>query len=164
MLLAVLLGWGIAQAGEQGLIAFKIEDQFGRKYGQKDFLGAVSLWIGSDKDGSAFNDQWGEALYRALKDEADAGRVRFVGVADLRGVPFFLKGFVRGKFPKDTERRILMDWDGAFAKGYAFAEKHSNILVFSPAGALVHRTVGQEPAAAAVDSVVAAAISHLAGD
>ena len=155
-LLAVLLGWAVAPAQERRLIEFRIEDQFGREYRRDAFAGRASVWIGSDREGSAFNNQWGAALYGALKDEADAGRVRFVGVADLRGVPFFLKGFVRGKFPQDEKRRILMDWKGVFAEGYALKEKHSNILVFSPSGALVYRAAGREPAAAAVESTAAA--------
>ena len=65
----------------------------------------------------------------------------FVGISDLRGVPSFLKGFVRGKFPKEKDNRVLMDWKGVFAKQYEWQKGACNILIFSAEGVLVHQTV-----------------------
>lgn len=63
----------------------------------------------------------------------------------MRGVPLFLKGYVRKKFPRDQEKWVLMDWKGRFAKAYAWTPQESNILIFDRGGALVHRTHGTTP-------------------
>ncbi|MCP4145871.1 MAG: hypothetical protein GY752_11385 [bacterium] len=55
-------------------------------------------------------------------------------VAHMKGVPFFLKGFIRGKFPKQPENWILMDWGGEFNKVYNFEPGLANIIVFDGQG------------------------------
>ena len=60
-------------------------------------------------------------------------------VADLRGVPFFLKGFVRGKFPKERDQWVLLDWKGAFFTTYDLQSGVCNILLFSPAGHILQK-------------------------
>ena len=70
-----------------------------------------------------------------------------------KGVPFFLKGMVRGKFPQEPGEWVLLDWKGRFAKAYEWVEGESNILVFDAGGALVHQTHGTEVVAAQVERV-----------
>jgi len=65
-------------------------------------------------------------------------------LADVSGVPFFLKGFVQGKFPEDSAKWVLMDWDGTFAESYNFVEEESNILIFDLRRILVYQTSGKE--------------------
>ena len=77
-----------------------------------------------------------------------------MSVAKVTGVPFFLKGTVRGKFPKDEDGWLLLDWKGQFHKSYGLAPETCNALVFDATGRLVHRASGQEPGAGAVDAVV----------
>ena len=76
----------------------------------------------------------------SLDGDTDIEQIRFIGVADLRGVPNFLKGFAKGKFPRDEDKSVLMDWKGIFAEAYQFKPKMSNILVFDHSGDLVHKT------------------------
>ncbi|MFQ5499032.1 MAG: hypothetical protein ACE5FH_05120 [Candidatus Zixiibacteriota bacterium] len=71
-----------------------------------------------------------------MKTGIDSGLIKTVDYADTRGVPFFLKGMVRGKFPKEEESYILLDWKGKLAKAYDFEEKKCNILVFDVGGSL----------------------------
>jgi hypothetical protein len=153
LVLFFVLAAPVAYAEDSGLLPFELKDQFNQKYTEKNFLGKVSVWIGSDRDGSVYNPMWGEALNQSVQDLELAEAVHFVGVADLRGVPFFLKGFVRGKFPQKKERWVLMDWQGVFSKKYSFQAGVSNILVFSSTGDLVYRTTGEEPDKVKVDSI-----------
>ncbi len=141
--LIVLLLPSMVWSLESSLISFEVKDQFDRVYTDGQFRGSILVSIGSDKDGSKYNEIWTQAIYDSLKGEENFDRIRFLGVADVRGVPFFLKGYVRGKFPKEKEKWVLLDWKGVFAKAYEFEPEMSNVAIFSPGGALVHRTSGQ---------------------
>lgn len=129
-------------AQESTLIEFKLKDQFDREYSSESWQGNILIVIGSDREGSQYNERWGEAIHKALADSPGFSHVQFVGVADLRGVPFFLKGFVKGKFPEDRSKWLLMDWKGIFAQSYQFKDDVSNIVIFAPGGErLLQKTV-----------------------
>jgi len=125
---------------ETDLIPFSLEDQFGRKFRDWDFRHWILVIIGSDKDGSKFAGIWGQAIRSALKDDPDFTKVWIVALSDLRGVPFFLKGWVKGKFPKNRAHWVLLDWQGVFAQAYSFEPKAVNILVFDCSGNLIHKS------------------------
>ncbi len=124
------------------LIDFKIKDQFDRVYTQDSWEDSIIVIIGSDRKGSEFSGTWSGAIKDSLNDAPGFDRVKFVGLSDLRGVPFFLKRFVRGKFPKDPANWVLMDWKGRFPKAYQFREDHCNILIFDINRHLIHQTAG----------------------
>lgn len=151
-----LLAGALGRAEDLKLIDFELEDQFGNLHRTADVEGTIVLLIGSDKGGSPFNGEWGRAVHEELGDHPFYDVISQLAHADLRGVPFFLKGMIRGKFPDEPDRWVLMDWKGALAKTYAFVAKSSNILVFSTDGALVHHAAGREPDDETVDEVVAA--------
>lgn len=124
------------------LIDFKIKDQFGRTYTADSWPDSIIVIIGSDRKGSEFSGTWSGAIKDSLKNEPGFDRVKFVGLSDLRGVPFFLKGYVRGKFPKEPDNWVLMDWKGRFPEAYQFKEDHCNILIFDAHRQLIHQTAG----------------------
>lgn len=114
------------------LIEFEMKDQFNREYTHESWADSIIVVFGSDRDGSDFNRIWGEAIQDSLKNEPGFEQVRYVAVADLRGVPFFLKGLVKGFFPKENRKMwILLDWKGQFAEAYHFVKGKSNILIFN---------------------------------
>ena len=143
-------------AEQMQLLDFEIKDQFDNVHRRSDLQGKIVLLIGSDKDGSQFNEAWGKAIHKSLSDHPQYARISFLAHADLRGVPFFLKGYVRGKFPRNPDQYVLMDWKGAIAKAYNFAPKSSNVLVFAPNGALVHHASGREPSDETLNGVLTA--------
>jgi hypothetical protein len=144
--LGALLTLGVSPvAGQQAsLIPFELIDQFDRVHRQAEFAERIVVLIGGDKGGSDYTEIWGDALHAALENDPGFERVAFLPVADLKGVPFFLKGFVRGQFPEETEKWALMDWDGLFGESYDFVPGWTNILLFGPEGRLAHRTWGQD--------------------
>lgn len=148
------LSAGEARAQSTTLIPFEIEDQFEEVHRDADYANRILIVIGSDRDGSEFNPVWGEALTAALEGEDGYARIAMLPVADLQGVPFFVKGMVRGRFPEDPEQWVAMDWDGVFSEAYGFVESSSNILVFAPGGRLVQRAHGRELDAAVLQSLV----------
>jgi hypothetical protein len=115
-------------AGASSMIDFEIADQFDRPHSAADMRGKVVLLVGSDRKGSRYQGAW----VQALRAEA----VPIVEVADLRGVPFFIKGSVKRKFPEDRSQWVLMDWKGTFAKSYGFERDACTILLFDRNGVL----------------------------
>ena len=134
----------IAQPQDSTLVPFKIKDQLDREYSEKNFAGKIVVVIGSDKEGNKFNTAWGKAIGDSIRNQPGREHVQFLRVADLRGVPFFLKGFIKGKFPKEEKKWVLLDWNGHFPKTYGFVKGACNILIFDRRGVLVHKTSGQE--------------------
>jgi predicted transcriptional regulator len=159
----VLLCLGTIWAQELELISFEIKDQFDRTHTDKEYRGRLLVIIGSDKGGAEFNDQWARAIRNALSYMPRRGEITFLRYADVRGVPFFLKGTIKGKFPKDEEFWVLLDWKGQIAKAYQFQKGASNIVVFDRDGLLVHRAHGREPEEDKV-AAIADAIKSLVTD
>lgn len=145
----------VAHAGEQQLFDFELEDQFGEVHRRADVKGTIVLLIGSDKGGASFNGLWGKAIHESLRDHPHYAEISQLAYSDLRGVPFFLKGMIRSKFPDNPDRWALMDWKGVIAKTYDFIPKSTNLLVFAPDGRLVHHDSGREPEEATVEEIVA---------
>ncbi|MEJ2048838.1 MAG: hypothetical protein P8Y60_03170 [Calditrichota bacterium] len=131
-------------AQDSVLVKFKMKDQFGNSHSNTAFQKKIVILIGSDREGGNYNGSWGKAIHDSLAEKNRAGQVEFLPVADLRGVPFFLKGFVKGKFPKKPGRWILLDWKGQFAETYHFKPDLSNILIFDQDGKLVYQTAVSE--------------------
>lgn len=137
-------------------MAFELEDQFGNLHRHTDVEGSIVVLNGSDKGGVQFNSAWGKAIDDSLGDHPRYDSISHLAYADLRGLPFFLKGFVKRKFPQEPERWVLLDWKGILARAYEFTPKATNILVFAPDGTLVHQESGREPDAEAVGHLVTA--------
>jgi len=148
VLLLTLPGLGASSpthAEDLQLLDFELEDQFDNLHQRSDVESRIVLLIGSDKHGSQFNGAWSKAIHDSLSDHPQYDQISHLAHADLRGVPFFVKGFVRSKFPENPDQWVLMDWKGIIAKAYDFVPKSSNVLVFAPDGVLVHHASGREP-------------------
>jgi hypothetical protein len=142
---AIFFAPGVMYSLDSTLIPFTLKDQFERVYNREDFLGKILLVVGSDKEGSSFNRLWGKAIHDSLKKYQLNQEVQFLPVADVRGVPFFLKGFVRGKFPREKKSWVLLDWKGLFAKAYEFIPGATNILLIRRDGKVAYQVHGHEP-------------------
>lgn len=158
---AIIGGCVQAEAQDSVVLEYELEDQFRTVHTSSDVLGTVVLLIGSDKKGVKFNGLWGQAIHAELSEHPRYDRVTNLAYANLKGVPFFLKGMIRGKFPQDKEAWVLMDWKGKLFKAYEMSPKVANVLVFGPDGSLVHHASGTEPTDAAVSEVVEVVINML---
>jgi hypothetical protein len=140
-LLIVLTLLACTVEGGQSLIntrapEFSLRDQYDQPYSLQSFAGQPVVLIASDKEGSGQNRQW-----LALLKEKYGLRLRIVGVADVRTVPFFLKGRVRGDFKKD-EGSVLMDWDGALFTSYGLTKSVSNVILIDDGGSVQYLFAG----------------------
>jgi hypothetical protein len=151
-----------AALAETQLIDFEIEDQFKVEHDRESLLGTPFCLVGSDRDGKVYNRLWGPAIDDSLMARGIDGEIHHLGLADLRGVPFFLKGFVRGKFPKEDVSPILMDWKGRFPQAFDFMPGECNILVFDERGELLLRHHGKEPDPQGLEKVLSALEEALA--
>lgn len=133
------------RAGESTLIGFEIADQFDRPHRDADFRGRLLLLVNSDRKGSRYQGAWVRELRALIAERGAAETVRLVEAADLRGVPFFVKGSVKRKFPSDERQWVLMDWKGRFAQAYDFEPDVCSVLLFDRGGELLHRAAGQDP-------------------
>ena len=133
---------GISQ--NQSLIEFELKDQFDQEYTRQDFLGQTCILVGSDREGSQYNARWSITIHDSLKVYGLQDSVKFLALANLDGVPRFLRGFVKGKFPKKKNQSILLDWKGTFAETYLFVPDKSNIILFDKEGNQLYRMEVQE--------------------
>jgi hypothetical protein len=145
------------------LISFEMEDQFRNSHSHTDFQDRVLVVIGSDRKGAPVAENWGNALSHTLQPEKDAGKLNLIGLSNLKGVPFFLKGYVRGKFPQNVRNWALLDWQGLFADSYGFIAGNANILVFDKEGVLFHQAHFSECRPDQVQSLAALIRSMLDG-
>lgn len=145
------------------LMSFEMEDQFRNSHSDAEFKGRVLVVIGGDRKGAAAAENWGKALARSLKPEIDSGRLSLVGLSNLKGVPFFLKAYVRGMFSQNPGEWALLDWKGQFADSYGFVPGNANVLVFDKEGALLYQAHFSECHSDQVLSLTAIVRSKLDG-
>jgi hypothetical protein len=125
------------------VLAFAIKDQFDSVRTEKEYLGTVTIIIGSDRGGSNYTGIWTKAISDSLGNNINDTQIKFLPVADVSSVPFFLKGFVKSKFPQERKQWILMDWKGYFTDTFQFVEDASNIVIIDKNGIFVYKTSGQ---------------------
>jgi hypothetical protein len=157
-LLVLLLAATSAFAEEnkqRRLIEFEIIDQFDDFHSHEDYVDKTLVVVGGNKGSADYNEPWAVIIQDSL-EASGHDDVAFLGLADLRGVPWFMKGFVRGKFPEREDRWALMDWKGEFAKAYCFEKNMANIVVFAPDGSLVHHAWAREIETAKLDLILRA--------
>jgi len=126
------------------LVSFEIQDQFDHLHTDAEFAGRPLVLFGSDRKGSAFSGRWVEAVREALTTAGHAETIQLVEAADLRGVPFFVKGSVKKKFPREPAAWVLLDWRGHLARSYGFTRDVCSILLFDPDGRLTYRVAVTE--------------------
>ena len=141
----------VAQAAEPPgtpLVEFRIKDQFDTLHTSGAYRGAVVVVVAGDRQGSRYIEQWAPALRDSVADLIARHRVKFLPVAHLKGVPFFVKRTIKGKFPQERDKWTLMDYEGLFKLTYVMPDDHCSLLVFDRAGRLrmQHAVTDFEPA------------------
>jgi len=143
MLLITLFSPLCAVSQTSPLLKFSIQDQFDSLHTESDYLGGITIIIGSDKGGSQYDKIWIQAIRDSLGNKLNGNEIKFLTVANVSSVPFFLKGLVRSKFPQDKKEWVLLDWKGYFADTYQFVGDATNIMIVDRNGGLVYKTNGQ---------------------
>jgi hypothetical protein len=139
-----LVAASAAGAADSTLIQFEIQDQFKFEHHDEDFRGSVLLVMVGNKKGGKFARAWSEHIQDSIPAWGMTDDVELLSVADVGGVPFFLKGLVRGKMSKKPENWLLMDWGSKFHKAYDCEKDVCNLLYFDEESRFVKRTTVTE--------------------
>lgn len=142
-----------ARAADSTLIQFEMEDQFKQVHTDSAFRGSGLVVLVADKGGKMYSRAWSPALRDSMAAWSWSDQVNVVGVAHMSGVPFFLKGMIKGKLPKEPNKWMLLDWKGKFYKAYECAEDTCNVLLFDARGELRHRLEVGPLEPASMDSI-----------
>jgi len=148
------------RAQPASLIHFELQDQFDHRYSDASFRGKPLLLIICDRSSGRFGPAWGRALDAHLGSNWRA-RTSVVPVAQMPGLPRFLRGFAKGRFPHQSDQAVLLDWDNVLSKAYGFHPGNCNLFVFDAAGRLLQRAYGREPDAAHTQQVADAILNSL---
>ncbi len=109
----------------------------------------------ADKKGSEQIDGWVAALKSRY-----AGRIELRGLADVGGVPGFLRGKVRKKFQETRTYPVMMDWSGKVCAQFGYQPAVANVLVIARDGHIHARIAGsaREPAIEELSAAIDAAM------
>jgi hypothetical protein len=100
-----------AKVPEQ-LPSYRLLDQFNRLVTDSSISRRASIIIVAGRSGSAAAERWTQRIRAALTPSGPA----VIPVADLAGAPRFLRGVIRGMFPKDSSVGVALDWDGIIGR------------------------------------------------
>jgi len=132
LLCILIVATGIAQAGQSLVDAkapeFSLQDQYGKTFSLKQLAGKPMVLIACDSEGKKQKEAWVKAV-----TEKSGQQLIVLGVADVRPVPFFLKGKYTRDFQKDPAS-ILLDWDGTIFTSYGLVKDVANIIVIDKKG------------------------------
>ncbi len=126
------------------LISFELEDQFGKTLSAEDLEGRPVLVIAADGSASDFTGAWSAALGDVIARLGLEDQVEVLGLADLCGVPSFMRERVRESFSTDPKDAALLDWKGDFAMAYDFEKRYCNLLLFGADGAVAQQAAVRE--------------------
>lgn len=109
----------------------------------------------ADKKGSEQIDGWVAALKARY-----AGRIELRGLAEVGGVPGFLRGKVRKNFQETRPYPVMMDWSGKVCPQFGFQPGLANVLVIARDGNIQARVAGpaREPALKELSTAIDAAL------
>ena len=134
-------------AGDQPKsLSFELEDQFGDRHSTGDLEGKPVILIGGDRAGRQGSQDWALTVGKLLEtDVALQGRAEVLRIADLRGVPGFLKGTVTKQLRKSLSTSLLLDWDGQVVSPYGFQPNLANVVLLDREGAVLLRIESSQP-------------------
>ncbi|OGW49255.1 MAG: hypothetical protein A2078_07740 [Nitrospirae bacterium GWC2_57_9] len=98
-------------------------DQYDKEFCMAQYAGSILVFLASDRDGAERNRQCGGRL-----GERYGNRIAIIGIADTRGVPFFLKRSVKNSFRKERVR-VLLDWKGEAFTAFGLSKKSRAVVL-----------------------------------
>lgn len=117
---------------------FTLEDQFGTTHTYTFPRTKVSVLLLADKDGSKQVKSWVIPLHERYGDKVDVD-----GVAELSAVPVLMRGIVRFFFKRNSERPIMMDWEGGVTEAFEPTPGVVNVYVIDTSGQVVCEHSGE---------------------
>lgn len=146
LVVLAMMRWGWGTEAKVGSPApdFTLKDQYEQDFMLNKLKGQNVLLVVGDRKGSQYGGPYSEAVTRNV---GSAVQIHTVSIADLRAVPRFLRGFVKGKFQGNAsdgkpKSSVELDWDGVIETQYGFAKEKTNIYLIDRNGILQYRAAG----------------------
>ncbi len=111
----------------------------------------------ADKKGSEQINGWVAALKARYPRS-----IELRGLAEVGGVPGFLRAKVRKKFQETRTYPVMMDWSGTNCAAFHYLKNVANVLVIARDGNIQANVVGpaREPAIKELSAAIDAALVH----
>lgn len=141
LILALLLASALPLAAQAPatLPRFAIKDQFNRQLTHDSLAGTPVLILVANRQGTDAMFRWFQALSAAAVAAATPGGLRILMTADTKGAPFFVKGAIKGRMPKDSLQPVLLDYSGALARAIRGSRDTLVAALYGPDGTLHRR-------------------------
>ena len=129
----------VGTAETHGLLikAFSLSDQYGDVHRQTFPKSKVSIFALADRKGSKKLEDWITPFYNRFEDQVD-----ICGVANLCGVPYFMKPVIRKLFRKGVNYPVMLDWSGEICESFGYKAGMPDIFIITRAGQLSFRISG----------------------
>jgi len=125
---------------------FELRDQFGDWHTADPSPIEIFILVGGDKAASEPTRRWAIEIGTLLDSgSAVASAVKVVRLADLRGIPSFLRSVVAKQLRQRYSTPILMDWDGQLAGRFDFAPGLANVAVVDRDGGVFLHLRAHQP-------------------
>ena len=114
---------------------FSLRDQYDSKFGLEKHRGSIIILFIGNRYAREDLRYWGTEITNIYGE-----KIRYIYIISMPNVPFFLKGWIKGKFKgknEDTEEKkgsVLLDWGGVIFKKYTSIEKSANIILIDREG------------------------------
>lgn len=155
MLLILALAF-TAWAGEEAKLGpqipqrLELSDQYDTKHVVSFSTTNVIFLTIADRKGSEQIAGWITALKARPEMPVD---IR--GLADVGGVPGFLRGRIRKRFQETILYPVMMDWSGKVCAQFKYVPDQANVYIIDRNGSLVGHFSGQTNAASLKEAFVA---------
>ncbi|MGE3309601.1 MAG: hypothetical protein AB7O66_06490 [Limisphaerales bacterium] len=120
--------------------SFHLTDQFGAEHRMEFPRSRPLLLLVGDRKGSEEIDPWIEPLKARWGNVCD-----IVGVADVDGVPRFLRGRITEAIRESRAKPLLLDFEGKVTRRLPCEKKTANVFAIDPTGLMTAHVSGPYP-------------------
>jgi hypothetical protein len=119
-------------------LEFRLFDQYGKSYEIIYPRDKTCVLVFADKWGCTQVEGWVRPLYERYQDT-----IAILGVAQLDGVPKWLRSTLVRIFKRSIKFSVMMDWTGEVCMGYAYPGGNAYVVIVNPQGAILHQVQGK---------------------
>lgn len=117
---------------------FSLMDQYGKSYQIAYPQEKICVLVFADKWGSTQVEGWVQTLYEKYQDA-----ILIHGVAQLEGVPRWLRSTLVRIFKSTIKFSVMMDWTGEVSRDYEYPGGKAFVVIVDKQGNIRHRVNGK---------------------
>ncbi|HEY3246751.1 MAG TPA: redoxin domain-containing protein [bacterium] len=134
---------------------FDLKDQFDHAWRLADLKGRVVVLMAADQHSGQQMRPWGDNLSPAY-----GGKIQLLGLLDLHTYPRFLRGVVAATIRSETDKPMMLDFEGAIGSAYEVSSRYPVVVVIDRQGIVrgVYKTTFTKDAFAAAREAIDMAV------